>query len=243
MRRSLAVALASGAVLVLGAVGLGVWAWFATPDAATPERIGALVGVAEGYSAVVIGLLTVVLAYVGHGALTATRAQAAEAQAANRELRVERELAVLPYLSTEAIPTPHPDGTVGLQINGRNQTPHPAIDVTVDMLAGPWHEEAADQIPIAPPSIPPVREVIGAGDLKSFLWHVKDGTLDTPVVLRVRYTSLLGAEVTQTYDLDVPGKQRGHDGWFQARDRIVRTTVAGAAPMIMRYGSRRGSEA
>ena len=64
-----------------------------------------------------------VSAFVALGAARAQAAAAGEAVgAANRsnlELRVERELSVLPVLSAELAATWHPDGSLGLEIAAR----------------------------------------------------------------------------------------------------------------------------
>ena len=84
-----------------------------------------------------LALATFILAAMAYRSVRA-------ANDANRELRVERELSVLPVLSAVAHQTWQSDGTLGLDLRVVNWSAHPALIVSAELLVGPWDGLAPD---------------------------------------------------------------------------------------------------
>ena len=229
--------LGAGAVIVL----IALPAWNALAGASDSDRIVGRAAIAQAASAAFVLFLTVVLALLAFGALNAARRQAeaamiaaGHAAQANLELRVERELSVLPVLSAiRQPPTPHADGKLGLQIRAQNWTSHPAVRVTMTLYGGPWRGTPPEEMPSGEiiEESPHVYEVVPQErtDGKAFGWILKAG-YPADIVVLLEYASPLGATVWQTYEF------RAHEPWdFRLRERHIRTSVPDAEPIVTRY--------
>jgi hypothetical protein len=229
-------------VLAVGSVILSlVWLW--TGSSGVADRVGAMASATQAFTAAVIVVLTGVLAWLAYASLSATRTQAeaaveaaGEAGKANTELRVERELGVLPYLSLEVTPTVHPDHTVGLSIMARNHSSHPALDVTVTLYRGPWSDVHTGDDPAVRVDLirdtSTVREVIPASEAKTFGWQLPASEVGEVVLLRLRYSGQLGGTVWQTYEMRP--RDSGQPDWFRRRERVIVSSIPAARKIVIR---------
>lgn len=207
-----------------------------------PDRISALAGVAQAASAVAIGVLTVVLAWIGYAALGAARTEAqaaqegvAEARRSTAALRDERELSVMPFLSTAASVHMGPTHEFALSLTAYNHSSHPALQVSITLFHGPWDGSPPNDAvnPVLRYS-PRTREVIPAGGNKPFDWMLPPSDVGDSVVVALRYSGPLGGTAIQRYELFLHDREeRGRD-WFVQRERFVQPSAPGANPIVIR---------
>jgi hypothetical protein len=223
------------AIVVLLAIASLALAWGLLGNASLPDKVIGLAATAQAVAAFLVGILSAVLAWIAVGALRAARRQAdaasaaaSEARNANLEIRIERELSVLPVLSAVAQQTWHGDGTLGLEITAVNWSAHPALRVSVQLLVGPWDGMA----PVDPKALPhgvagspKIYEVVPKDDPKTFGFHIKTALPDV-IVARMVYSGPLGATVWQTYELVRADRS------FTGRQRYIQPSVPGAAPIV-----------
>lgn len=237
---------AVAAVVLVGTGALLGCVWLATEGEVLRDRISAVSAIGQVASAFIIVALTAVLAWVAFGALAAARAEAGaaaeavgEARRSNLEVRVERELSVLPFVAAEANPTVFDqEGHLGLEVRAHNYSSHAALRVTAILLTAPWD--------LQPPSgpdarahllrdSPHVQEAIAAGGGRSFNFQVPLADFGDEIVVRLQYSGVLGANVWQTYILRP--RDTTAPEWFVQMERYVQPLTYGAEPIVTRHPS------
>lgn len=203
------------------------------------DRVTALAATAQALTAAIIVLLTLQLSRTAQAALKAAQREAEaaataaeQARVANHELRVERELNVMPLLTVGMTHSWQPDGSLGLQIDVENVSSHPALRVTTILLRGPWD----GRLPMDPwardgilRDSPGRLSVVAPGAKQHFGWNIQGADVLDSMLVRVEYGGWLGGTVWETFELQHDEGRRPH--WRELQ-RYLQPSVHGAEPII-----------
>lgn len=170
-------------------------------------------------------------AFAAAAAVVFTVAVWVTARAANREVRIERQLAVLPWLETSISATPNEQGGLGTDIQVHNQSGQPAINVYA--LFG---SQTGDHRQFPDPASgllgkPPKMPTLAAG-LKGNFGHIlaADGAR-AGLLLRIAHSGPLGGTRWAAYVLSERGAadaQGRRDLGWDYLGRCVKPSVEGA---------------